>query len=41
MTFHHDPDHSDQKLDEAHDRLRATGQDYEIVPGTHGAIFEV
>ena len=41
MTFHHDPDHSDQKLDEAHERLQATGQDYEIVPGTHGAIFEV
>jgi phosphoribosyl 1,2-cyclic phosphodiesterase len=41
MTFHHDPDHSDQKLDEAHERLRATGPHFEIVPGTHGAVFEV
>ncbi|HYJ23567.1 MAG TPA: MBL fold metallo-hydrolase [Acidimicrobiia bacterium] len=41
MTFHHDPDHGDQKLDEAHERIQATGQDYEIVPGTQGAIFEV
>jgi ribonuclease BN (tRNA processing enzyme) len=41
MTFHHDPDHSDATLDEAHERLRATRQDFEIVPGTHGAVFEV
>jgi hypothetical protein len=41
MTFHHDPDHSDQKLDEAHERLRATGQKFEIVAGTHGAVLDI
>ncbi|MGH8948793.1 MAG: MBL fold metallo-hydrolase, partial [Acidimicrobiia bacterium] len=41
MTFHHDPDHSDQTLDEAHEWLRASGQAFAIVPGTHGAVFDV
>jgi ribonuclease BN (tRNA processing enzyme) len=41
MTFHHDPAHSDDTLDEAHARLQEEAQGFEVVPGTHGAEIDV
>jgi ribonuclease BN (tRNA processing enzyme) len=41
MTFHHDPAHSDERLDEAHERLQESDHDFDIVPGTHGAVIDV
>ncbi len=41
MTFHHDPAHSDDALDEAHERLLDKPHDFEIIPGTHGAVIHI
>lgn len=41
MTFHHDPGHTDETLDEAHARLQQAARGFEVIPGTHGAVIEV
>jgi len=38
-TFHHDPAHSDEKLDEIHEWLRERSDGLEIIPGTPGMII--
>jgi hypothetical protein len=41
VTFHHDPEHSDQELDRLHDELRSTDPEFELVAGLAGAVLEV
>jgi ribonuclease BN (tRNA processing enzyme) len=41
MTFHHDPAHSDDTLDQAHARLQEAADGFEVVPGTQGAVIDV
>jgi ribonuclease BN (tRNA processing enzyme) len=40
MTFHHDPAHSDETLDQAHSRLQDSAEGFEVIPGTQGAVIE-
>ena len=40
-TFHHDPAHSDDALDEAHARLQDAARGFEVIPGTHGTVIDV
>jgi ribonuclease BN (tRNA processing enzyme) len=40
VTFHHDPEHSDDHLDELHRELAARSR-LEVVPGTAGSSFTV
>lgn len=41
LTFHHDPDHGDEWLDQTHERLRRSARGFEVVPGIHGAVIEI
>jgi ribonuclease BN (tRNA processing enzyme) len=41
MTFHHDPAHSDDTLDQAHVRLQDAAQGFEVIPGVYGAVIDV
>jgi len=41
VTFHHDPDHSDELLDRLHDEARREGLGFELIPGWSGASWEV
>jgi ribonuclease BN (tRNA processing enzyme) len=41
ITFHHDPAHSDDALDEAHARMKESANGFEVLAGTHGAEIEV
>ena len=41
LTFHHDPEHSDQELDRLHDELRAEDPKLELVPGLAGTVLDV
>jgi hypothetical protein len=41
MTFHHDPAHSDDALDQAHARMMEDARGFEVIPGIHGAVIEV
>jgi ribonuclease BN (tRNA processing enzyme) len=41
ITFHHDPAHSDDTLDQAHARMQEVALGFEVVPGTHGATVDV
>jgi ribonuclease BN (tRNA processing enzyme) len=41
ITFHHDPAHSDDTLDQAHARLQDAAHGFEVIPGVHGATVDV
>jgi ribonuclease BN (tRNA processing enzyme) len=42
MTFHHDPEHTDDMLDALHGEVRArTESGLEVVPGTAGSSYEL
>ena len=41
VTFHHDPEHSDQDLDRLHDQLRSEDPGLEVVAGLAGTVLEV
>lgn len=41
VTFHHDPAHDDNALDEMHARLRANNQGIQVVPGEEGLIIQI
>lgn len=41
VTFHHDPAHSDDMLDEMHQTLRPLTNGYELIPGQVGLTIEV
>jgi len=41
VTFHHDPEHSDEELDRLHDQMRADDPELNIVAGLAGAVLEV
>ena len=42
ITFHHDPDHSDQELDELHRQAaEQTASSFELIPGKEGLSLEV
>jgi ribonuclease BN (tRNA processing enzyme) len=41
MTFHHDPGHSDDQLDQAHARLQEQAENFNVVPGAHWASIDV
>lgn len=42
VTFHHDPEHTDDMLDRYHGQLyEEFGQSLEIIPGTVGSTFEL
>lgn len=41
VTFHHDPGHDDERLDEMHDRLESMADGTAIVRGQVGLSFEV
>ncbi len=40
VTFHHDPTHDDEMLDDAHRGLGAASNGYEVLPGTAGLAIE-
>ncbi len=40
-TFHHDPAHSDETLDEAHSWLSNRASGFEVVPGMPGTTFDL
>jgi ribonuclease BN (tRNA processing enzyme) len=41
VTFHHDPEHSDEELDRLHDELRKAEPEFELVAGLAGAVLEI
>lgn len=41
VTFHHDPEHSDEELDRLHDELRKAEPEFELVAGLAGAVLEL
>lgn len=41
VTFHHDPAHTDDELDEMHEALELMANGYELFPGTKGLTVEV
>lgn len=41
VTFHHDPSHSDEMLDELMDQFGRSARQFEVVPGKEGASFEL
>ena len=41
VTFHHDPSHSDDMLDDAHRRLAEETDGFELVPGKAGLSFDL
>lgn len=41
VTFHHEPEHSDSRLDQLHDEARTSEPGLEIVPGLAGLTLEV
>lgn len=41
VTFHHDPEHTDQMLDQLLQEAREDGLPVEVVPGRAGAAFEL
>jgi ribonuclease BN (tRNA processing enzyme) len=41
MTFHHDPSHSDDTLDQAHALMQEAVRGFEVIPGTHGAVIDI
>ncbi len=41
VTFHHDPQHTDEMLDHLHRQMAETGTDVEVVAGTAGSTFEL
>lgn len=41
VTFHHDPSHSDEMLDEVHRRLAKEADTFELVPGKAGLSFDL
>ena len=41
VTFHHDPEHSDQQLDTLHADLATASGDIQIHPGLAGAVIEM
>lgn len=41
VTFHHDPPHSDEMLDDLHEDLRPKVNGYELIPGKAGLTIEV
>ncbi|MFN0146057.1 MAG: MBL fold metallo-hydrolase [Dehalococcoidia bacterium] len=41
VSFHHDPAHTDQMLDEAAASIVASGPPFRFTPGTEGAVFRV
>jgi ribonuclease BN (tRNA processing enzyme) len=41
VTFHHDPAHTDDMLDELHERLESQVGDTTVVPGVTGLVVEV
>jgi phosphoribosyl 1,2-cyclic phosphodiesterase len=40
-TFHHDPDHTDETLDQTHRWLQDRAGDFEVVPGRPGTTFDL
>ena len=41
VTFHHDPSHGDDQLDQVHEQLEAMADGFEIVPGRAGDTLDV
>lgn len=41
VTFHHDPGHTDEQLEEMHDEIAAKLNDIDLIEGTAGLSFEV
>jgi ribonuclease BN (tRNA processing enzyme) len=41
VTFHHDPSHTDETLDELHEELRADAKGLDLIPGTAGRVIEL
>ncbi len=41
VTFHHDPAHSDEMLDDTHERLLERADGFEVVPGMPGTTFDL
>jgi hypothetical protein len=41
VTFHHDPAHTDDALDDLHERLEAISNGVDVMRGQTGLTFEV
>ncbi len=41
VTFHHDPEHTDEELDRLHHELREAKPELELVAGLAGAVLEI
>jgi ribonuclease BN (tRNA processing enzyme) len=41
VTFHHDPAHNDEQLDETHGRLQERADGLEIIPGMPEVVLEL